>query len=66
MVRSLSCAIVAVIDESREVILATNDTPPFLQVVKTKERLDSHPRVTTGGEEHSPRRSSGSLSGQER
>ena len=34
MVRSLSCAIVAVIDESREVILATNDTPPFLQVVK--------------------------------
>ena len=65
MVRSLSCAIVAVIDESREVILATNDTPPFLRVVK-RDSFDSHPRVTTGGEEHSPSRSSGSLSGQER
>ena len=33
MVRSLSCVIVAVREESREAIVATNDAPSFLQIV---------------------------------
>jgi len=53
IVRSLSCVIVAVREESREATVATNEAPSF-------------PRVITGSEEQCPSKISGSLFGHER
>ena len=67
IVRSLSCVIVAVREESREATVATNEAPSFLVIFALiVDRSNSHPRVITGSEEQCPSKISGSLFGHER
>ena len=67
IVRSLSCVIVAVREESREATVATNEAPSFLVIFTLiVDRSNSHPRVITGSEEQCPSKISGSLFGHER
>ena len=67
IVRSLSCVIVAVREESREATVATNEAPSSLVIFTlTVDRSNSHPRVITGSEEQCPSKISGSLFGHER